>query len=39
MERGIHTRNEIKSQTDAWSDALDVVDKNQNDLKHLMSET
>lgn len=39
MERGIHTRNEIKSQTDAWSDALDVVDKNQNDLKRLMSET
>lgn len=37
MERGLHTRNEILTQTDAWSDALDVVEKNKKALQTLLN--
>jgi glutamine---fructose-6-phosphate transaminase (isomerizing) len=36
MERGIHTKNEIMTQPEAWADALTVVEKCQNGLKTIL---
>ena len=38
MEPGIHTRNEIFSQPEAWADALNVVEKAQAALEPLLQD-
>jgi glucosamine--fructose-6-phosphate aminotransferase (isomerizing) len=37
MERGIHTRNEIFSQPEAWADALGTVEKDKNALANIFA--
>ncbi len=37
MERGIHTRNEILSQPEAWADALSIVEKSKNGLEKFLA--
>ncbi|PKO19044.1 MAG: SIS domain-containing protein [Chloroflexi bacterium HGW-Chloroflexi-10] len=37
MEKGFYTRNEIFSQPEAWTDALDVVDQKRSEIKALLS--
>ena len=37
MERGTYTKHEILTQTEAWSDALDVVEQNQDRLTQLLA--
>jgi glucosamine--fructose-6-phosphate aminotransferase (isomerizing) len=37
LERGTYTKHEILTQTEAWSDALDVVEKNRDGLTQLLA--
>jgi glutamine---fructose-6-phosphate transaminase (isomerizing) len=37
MDQGVHTKNEIFSQPEAWADALDTVEKSRNEIKAIFA--